>query len=86
MNEDKTTSKGNRMTSKNKLTDNQKAKLQEASKAHTNLVRATAKRISSIKDAVDAGVPMATVAKEIGMTRSSIWHILDRAAKKKEGK
>lgn len=74
------------MTKKNKLTDNQKAKLREASKAHTTLVRATAKRISAIKDAVDAGVPMATVAKEIGMTRSSIWHILDRAAKKKEGK
>lgn len=74
------------MTSKNKLNDSQKAKLQEASVAHKNLVRATAQRITAIKSAVDAGVPMATVAKEIGMTRSSIWHILDRAAKKKEGK
>lgn len=86
MNEDKTTSKGNRMTSKNKLTDYQQTKLLEASKAHDNLAQATAKRISAIKDAVDAGVPMATVAKEIGMNRSSIWHILDRAAKKKESK
>ena len=74
------------MTSKNKLTDYQQTKLQEASKAHDNLAQATAKRISSIKAAVDAGVPMATVAKEIGMNRSSIWHILDRAAKKKESK
>lgn len=63
MNEDKITSKGNRMTSKNKLTDYQQDKLLEASKAHTNLVQATAQRITAIKTAVDAGVPMATVAK-----------------------
>ena len=74
------------MTNKSKLTNYQKAKLQEASKAHKTLAQATAQRITAIKAAVDAGVPMATVAKEIGMNRSSIWHILDRAAKKKESK
>lgn len=74
------------MSNKKKRSGEQQAKLLEASKAHTNLVRATAHRIEAIKAAVDAGVPMATIAKEIGMTRSSIWHILDRAAKKKEGK
>ena len=74
------------MTSKNKLTDYQQTKLLEASKAHDNLAQATAQRINAIKAAVDAGVPMATVADELGMNRSSIWHILDRAAKKKESK
>lgn len=74
------------MASKSKLTNYQKSKLQEAAKAHIKLTRATTQRISAIEAAVDAGVPMATVAKEIGMTRSSIWHIIDRAAKKKEGK
>ena len=55
------------MTSKNKLTDYQQTKLLEASKAHDNLAQATAQRITAIKAAVDAGVPMATVAKEIEM-------------------